>query len=229
VQSGSETTLREEAAVFTIITRVIAGVAASVVAAAVAVAAGSSAVGSPRAARATTTTAPTPPPRLVAHRLHARPWAIRPGSRLKSPDLVSERVFPTARVGFALANDRSAQYPALSTDGGRSWRLDGPQLHIDAADGAEAVSFVGAAGPRTFFAYGSSVVDVTTDGGRSWWETYAGELVISVVPGLRPGELIAFVQQSPSAGRSDPVVTWQYVTRDGGQTWTYSTRLAGFA
>jgi hypothetical protein len=197
-----------------VITRVVVGVAASVATAGVAVAA--------------TTATPSPAHRIAAHRLRARPRAIRPGTRLLSPDLVSERVFPTARIGFALANDEDAQYPALSADGGRSWRIEGPQLHIDGADGPEAVSAVGTAGPHTFFAYGSSVVDVTTNGGRSWWETFAGELVMAVVPGPRPGDLIAYVQQSHSDRRLDPARTWQYVTRDGGHTWTYSTDLAGF-
>lgn len=66
------------------------------------------------------------------------------------------------------------------------------------------------AGPRTFFAYGSSAVDVTTDGGRTWWETFLGELVVAVVPGAR-NELIAYVREHRAIG--------QYVSHDGGRHW----------
>lgn len=175
---------------------------------------------------ATAVPAPTPPLRLAARRLRQRPHAVSSGSVVSSSDLFTDRVFANARNGFALANDGEAQYPALSTDGGRSWRIDGPQVHVDAADGPEGVGYVGVAGPRTFFAYGSSVVDVTTDGGRTWWETFLGELVMAVVPGPR-SELVAFAQQSVSNERPNPAVTWQYVSRDGGRHWSFSTGLGG--
>jgi hypothetical protein len=85
---------------------------------------------------------------------------------------------------------------------------------------------VGLANPRTYFAYGSSVVDVTTDAGHTWWETFLGELVMAVVPGQRH-HLIAYVQQSASNSSSNPAVTWQYVSRDGGRHWRYSSALGG--
>jgi hypothetical protein len=144
---------------------------------------------------------------------------------LSSSDLFTDRVFANAQDGFALANGGNAQYPALSTDGGRSWRIDGPQVHVDAADGPEGVGYVGVAGPRTFFAYGSSVVDVTTNSGRTWWETYLGELVMAVVPA--GNELVAYVRQSVSNDHPSPAVTWQYVSRDGGRHWSYGTALVG--
>jgi hypothetical protein len=147
---------------------------------------------------------------------------------VSSSDLFSDRVFANAHDGFALANGDNAQYPAVTTDGGRRWRIDGPQVHVDAADGPEGVGYVGAVGPREFFAYGSSVVDVTTNGGRTWWETYLGELVMAVVPGPA-NDLVAYVQEQVSNDRSTPTVTWQYVSRDGGHHWSYSTALGGLA
>jgi hypothetical protein len=142
-------------------------------------------------------------------------------------DLVTTRVFANASVGFALTNVNSAQYPARSLDGGRTWRIDGPQVHIDAADGPESVGFVGVAGPRTFFAYGSSAVDVTSNGGRTWWETFLGELVVAVVPGPRH-ELVAYVQQQLNSNSSSlAAATWQYVSHDGGRHWVYSRALGG--
>jgi hypothetical protein len=155
--------------------------------------------------------------------MHARPGAAPRGTLVTQPDLFTTRVFANASVGFALAGVGSAQYPARSLDGGRTWRIDGPQGHIDAADGAEGVGFVGLAGPHTFFAYGSSVVDVSTDGGRTWWETYMGDLVDAVVP-VEPSRLVAYVQYARNV---DSAVTWQYVSRDGGRHWSYSQSLGG--
>lgn len=149
-----------------------------------------------------------------------------PGSRVRSSAVFADRVFLNAAEGVALANGDNAQYPALSTDGGRVWRIAGPPLHVDAADGAEGVGSVGIISPRTFFAYGSSVVDVTSDRGRTWWQTYLGDEVVAVVPGYR-NALLAYVEQSVSNQHLNPAVTWQYVSRDGGRHWRYSTDFAG--
>jgi hypothetical protein len=178
------------------------------------------------AANATAAT-PSPPHRLTATRMRPRPGAVARGTAVKQTDLVTTRVFANGSVGFALASIGSAQYPARSLDGGRSWRIDGPQVHIDAADAPEGVGFVGVAGPRTFFAYGSSAVDVTTNGGRAWWETFLGELVVAVVPGPR-NELVAYAQQQLDPNSNSlAAATWQYVTHDGGRHWSYSQSLGG--
>lgn len=162
------------------------------------------------------------PPRRSPFRLSP------PGSVVGSSALFGDRVFLNADEGVALANGDNAQYPVLSTDGGRVWRIDGPPLHVDAADGAEGVGSVGITAPRTFFAYGSSVVDVTTDGGPTWWETFLGELVVAVVPGPR-NELVAYVQQQLDNNSINPAATWQYVSRDGGRYWSYTTALGALS
>jgi hypothetical protein len=168
----------------------------------------------------------TPPQVLAARRLRPRGGAIAPGTLVSSAALFGDRVFANAQNGFALANVDSAQYPARSTDGGHSWRIDGPQVHVDAADGPEAVTYVGVAGVRKFFAYGSSAVDVTTDGGRTWFEALVSGLVVAVVQSPR-GELVAYVQQSTGTSPARGAVTWQYVSPDGGRHWRYSTALGG--
>jgi hypothetical protein len=162
-----------------------------------------------------------PPHAVTAQRLHPRPDAVARGTRVRDSALFGTRVFANARAGFALADVRQAQYPARTTDGGKTWRIDGPQFHVNAADAPEAVGFVGVAGPRRLFAYGSSVVDATTNGGRTWWEAFFQDLVVAVVPG--PRGLVAYVQQE-SGNRA---VTSQYLSRDGGRHWRLSTAIGG--
>jgi hypothetical protein len=180
------------------------------------------------AARTTAARTPRPPMHLTGRRMQPRHGAVPPGTAIPSAELFGNRVFARAQDGFALANTGDAQYPAVSADGGRTWRIAGPQLHVDAADGPEGVGYVGAASPKTLFAYGSSVIDVTTNGGRDWEETFMGELVMAVVPGPR-NELVAYVQQSVSNDHINPAVTWQYISRDGGRHWSYSTALGGLS
>jgi hypothetical protein len=156
--------------------------------------------------------------------MRPRPGAVVPGTTVRETGLFTDRVFANASTGFALGNDGSAQYPVRTSDAGRDWRIDGPQFHIDAADGAEGVGYVGLSGPRTYFAYGSSVVDVTSDGGRTWWVTYLGELVVAVVPGAG-NRLVAYVQQQRSDNNIRSASTWQYVSSDGGRHWRYTTAL----
>src|SRR5579863_6423917 len=64
-----------------------------------------------------------------------------------------------------------ATYPVISTDGGKSWHVDGPLFHIDAADGPGTTSSIGALGSDGAYAWGEggNVVKVTTDGGMQWW------------------------------------------------------------
>jgi hypothetical protein len=176
-------------------------------------------------ARAATMTAPR---YITARRLGpvAGTVAIGPGTVVRPSELFGDRVFANARDGFALANENFVEYPARTVDGGLVWRIDGPQLHIPGAHGADAVRYVGLSGPRTFFAYGSSAVDVTMNSGRTWSEAFLGELVMAVVPGSR-NDLIAYVQQSLSNGHVNPAVTWQYVSLDGGRHWRFSRALAG--
>lgn len=162
---------------------------------------------------------------ITARRMRPRPHATPRGTVMKSGALFGPRVFANDTVGFALANSNNAQYPVRSLDRGLTWRIDGPQFHVDAADAPEGVGLVGMASRRTYFAYGSSVVDVTTNGGRRWWEAFLGELVVAVVPGSGH-RLVAYVQNEVNSNFKH-VPTIQYVTKDGGRHWNYSTTLGG--
>ena len=81
---------------------------------------------------------------------------LQPGAVVRSASL-GERVFPTAKDGFALAGVGGAYagtYPAASVDAGKVWQVDGPPLYVAAADAPAVVSQVGAAGPEDLLRLG---------------------------------------------------------------------------
>ena len=47
---------------------------------------------------------------------------LAPGTAVRSNELVGQRVFVDAAHGFALASVGQAQYPAATSNGGRTWR-----------------------------------------------------------------------------------------------------------
>jgi hypothetical protein len=170
---------------------------------------------------------PVPPQTVMARSLVCRHSAncLRPGTSVRSTDL-GVRVFVNATRGFALANISGVTYPAASLDGGMTWQVAGPQFHIPAANGPAVVTQVGARSPKTYFAWGGpdggSTVDVSTDGGKHWWVTYLGGVVMSVV-GSGDGRLIAITQASSGAARK--ATNWVFVSKDGGRVWHYNNRL----
>lgn len=167
----------------------------------------------PSARLSTAVAAAAPPSTVIAHVLKPRPHAAKLGMKV-TPNLA--RAF-YGEQGFALADTGNATYPARTSDGGRAWRITGPQLHIDAADGPEGVQDVGIISAQTQYAYGSSVVDTTTNNGRTWYEAFLGQDVAAVVPGAN-GRLVAFVQNSSNTE------TQQYVSANGGRVWRLSPR-----
>ena len=70
------------------------------------------------------------------------------------------------RFGLAsLAIPAGETYPALSTDGGTTWRIDGPLFHVNAAQAAAVVGSSGALQPRGayFWGQGGNVIWITYD------------------------------------------------------------------
>ena len=162
-------------------------------------------------------------PQTVTATLITRPLGtLQPGTHVSHADL-GPREFPNSHVGFSLASVGQAQYPAETVNGGRTWRTNGPALHLNAAQAPLAVVFTGASSARTFYAFGGGqVVDATGDGGRHWWRTFLGDAPIAVVPRLGGG-LVAFTQDANSSGSGG--VTLVYVSTDGGHHWHHSTRF----
>ncbi|HZU39670.1 MAG TPA: hypothetical protein VE992_01390, partial [Solirubrobacteraceae bacterium] len=143
------------------------------------------------------------------------PYLTR-GTKVRASRL-GVRTFVNARDGFALADVGQAQYPANTTDGGRTWRIDGPHFHVNAANAPNVVTGTGAARSRVYFAYagpgGGQSVCTSTDGGKHWWRTYFhGEPVSLAYSG---GRFITVVEVG--AGRFAG-----YRSSDGGHTWHYT-------
>ena len=167
------------------------------------------------------------PTLTVTGTLITRPaGTLKSGTVVRSADL-GLRVFPNALHGFALADVGQAQYPAATVNGGKTWRVAGPALHLDAAQAPLVVLQVGAANQRTFFAWGGpgggQVVDVTRDAGKHWYQAILGDVVMAVVSGPN-GQLVAFAQGAATSSGST-AATWVYASKDGGRTWHYNNSV----
>jgi photosystem II stability/assembly factor-like uncharacterized protein len=163
----------------------------------------------------TTAAASTPkPPRTVtATRIVRQPGTLATGSHVSARRLAGQRTFTNATRGFALASVGEADYAVTTTDGGKTWKTDGPALHLHALQAPLAVSFVGAVNRKTVFAWGGGqVIDTTKNGGKTWFRAlFTIGSPVAVVHDFA-GHLLAFVQSSGSS-------TVEYVSKDGGRTW----------
>ena len=182
-----------------------------------AVALGSSIAGAPVAAAAG-------PQQTVTATLINRPaHTLAPGSRVSASKIFGHRVFNDAKHGFALVDTGQAQYPAATVDGGKTWKTDGPALHLNAAQAPLAVIYIGIAGPKTIFAWGTGqVIDSTSDGGQHWYRAVFFGLPVAVIRNPQ-GHLVAFVDGETSGSNS----TLQYVSKNGGKTWRRDATIGG--
>jgi photosystem II stability/assembly factor-like uncharacterized protein len=140
---------------------------------------------------------------------------------------VGKRVFLGATHGFALAEVGQAEYPVVTNDGGKTWRTNGPALHLNAAQAPLAVTDAGAANRHTDFACcGGQVVDATADSGRHWWRAFLGDLVLAVTS--RPGGKLIAVAQVAANASGTKAANWVYVSTDGGHHWNYDPREGAF-
>jgi hypothetical protein len=166
--------------------------------------------------------AATPPKLVRATRITRRPGTLAPGTGVRAARLDGQRVFVDPKHGVALASAGGADYAVATTDGAKTWKTDGPALHLHAAQAPLAVLYIGAVNRETVFAWGGGqVIDATRDGGRSWYGAlFSAGTPVAVVPDLA-GHLLAFI------GSVTGVSTWQYVSKDGGRTWRYQTTVNG--
>jgi hypothetical protein len=144
------------------------------------------------------------------------------------------RTFATRRDGFALGNLSASEggpmYPLATTDGGKTWRVAGALVNLPAAHGGVDVAQGGVVSSRLWFMCCglNTVVDVTTDAGRHWWQAFLPGEVVTVVAGTpafagRRARLIAFVRPiSASNGSSSRIRPrlWIYTSANG-RLWRY--------
>jgi hypothetical protein len=129
----------------------------------------------------------------------------------------------TALVGstvYGLANSGpffGRSYPAVSTDGGAVWRIDGPIFYRAAADGGSGASGIFVEGSLVYVpGVDGDLVRVTTDGGQHWLIAAFPNSIGSVT--YRAGRLTTAVQVSPLTARLT-YSTRDYVSTDDGRTW----------
>ena len=164
------------------------------------------------------------PQQTVTATLISRPSnTLAPGSTVSASRIFGHRVFNNAKLGFAIVNTGQAQYPAATVNGGKTWKTNGPALHLNAAQAPLAVIYIGAAGPKTIFAWGTGqVIDTTSDGGQHWYRALFFGLPVAVVRNPQ-GHLVAFVDGETSSSNS----SLQYVSKNGGKTWRLDNTIGG--
>ena len=130
------------------------------------------------------------------------------------------------RVLFGLAVYRdlmSATYPAISTDGGAIWRINGPRFYVAAAQAPNVTSSVGGLGHHGAYFWGQSgnFVKITTDEGVHWWITgfAAGVYKVSATRGIL--RTVALGNQVQGGAFQ----AFLYVSTNSGRTWTFHGQL----
>ncbi len=151
------------------------------------------------------------------------PGYRRPGVQVSS-HFSGIRVFANPQDGFAIGSPprNGDTYPLATVDGGKTWRVAGPVLHIPAAQAAVGVGQAGMISPRIWFACCglNTVIDVTADAGKHWWQAFLPGEVVTVYagPSMECGRLIAVVQ--PFTKRPNPPL-WTFASAQG-RRWTYT-------
>ncbi len=101
---------------------------------------------------------------------HALPWGTTlTAAQARSVTITSSGT--TYKWGVWAKNDGPSIFPVRSVDGGTTWTAAGPQLATDWAGGSlYYVSKVIAESSTAVVMVSNSIIDVTTDGGRHWYQ-----------------------------------------------------------
>lgn len=130
------------------------------------------------------------------------------------------------KLKFGLATFRTSTqtYPAISTDGGATWKVDGPLFHVDALQGASVVGNSGFLPPRGayFWGNGGNIVWITYDEGAHWWKVVFGAGVDEMSAKNRTLEVVAFGAQV----HATELQRFLYISTDSGRTWRARRQLA---
>jgi hypothetical protein len=154
---------------------------------------------------------------------------IRAGTPVSSAD-IGARAATSGDVVFGLADqgsDLGAVWPAISTDAGKHWRIDGPLFYFSAAQGPSVTDSIGAQNPDIAWAWGAggNFVKVATDRGHRWWKADFPAGVDTVT--WQDGCL-----QVRALGNTTPAGQFQtflYISADNGRTWTLHGELGNIS
>jgi hypothetical protein len=145
--------------------------------------------------------------------------SIPAGTKVSAAD-IGARAATSDGVVYGLADqgtDFGEVWPAISTDSGKSWRIDGPLFYYAAADAPAATDSIGARGGDMAWAWGwgGNFVKVTTDRGRQWWAADLPAGVDTVT--WRNGQLQ--VRALGNLTANGQFQSFLYISPDDGRTW----------
>jgi hypothetical protein len=128
------------------------------------------------------------------------------------------------QLGLATFPTSTQTYPAISTDGGATWKVDGPLFHVDALQGASVVGGVGALRPHGtyFWGRGGVLIWITYDSGAHWWTVVFGGGVDQLR--FRKGTLEA-VALGGQVDHGTAIQRFLYSSTDSGKTWKVRRQL----
>jgi hypothetical protein len=171
-------------------------------------------------------------PQLIRARLLGPPpkagGAVLPrGTRITATDVGPRvRLSDGSIAGLANRGDLfGSVYPAVSTDAGDSWSVNGPPFSIAGASGPDATDHIAASPDGTVVAWGrgGNFVKTTTDGGSHWYQATFPAGVGSAEPkGGRTLRVRAVGEQRVGS----KFATRLYVSFDGGRSWHRRQELA---
>ena len=152
--------------------------------------------------------------------------SIEPAGTVVPGHDVTASVSDNRKLKFGLATFPSSTqtYPAISTNGGTAWKVDGPLFHVDAVQGASVVASSGVLPPHGayFWGRGGNLIWTTYDDGAHWWKAVFGAGVDNL--SLRNGALEAVVFGAQI--RATALQRFLYVSTDSGKTWRVRQQLA---
>jgi hypothetical protein len=128
------------------------------------------------------------------------------------------------KFGLATFPSSSQTYPAISTNGGMTWRVDGPLLHVDALQGASMVASSGVLPPHGAYFWGraGNVIWTTYDKGAHSWTAAFSAGVEDLSSRNRTFEAVVFGAQV----RGTALQRFLYVSTNSGKTWKLRRQLA---
>jgi hypothetical protein len=139
---------------------------------------------------------------------------------------VTASVSDSSKLKFGLATFPSSTqtYPTISTNGGTTWRVDGPLFHVDALQGASMVASSGILPPHGAYFWGraGNLIWTTYDEGAHWWTAAFSAGVEDLSSRNGTFEAVVFGAQV----RATALQRFLYVSTNSGKTWKLRRELA---